>query len=383
MPPHTPAADPWGDAVRRATEATAARNIGGMDETCWDDVAMRNIIAMVLYALHLRDDQPVPSISWNAVLWQLADDRRVDTLVNRVLPGAGHDLSRTAAPGDPVAETWRWLTRTWDPQAPTRGSSSVLLGQPHRAESDWVPDSPEPRWGGMSRGIASGLPDPAIEVCTNWSAAVVQAAISAQQGGYPKFTRVRVTGGEFKGHLGYVIQSGWAADDDTQTMVGPEGYVVDLDDTEDAEPIDAHQLKRSYDHRWPRRPAGPLKGGPPPGLHDPLPPRPTCAEDLADILERASNPEAVPDDLRRTIASAKDHHHLQMDWQASPAPQRFTWQVIMHWYQLTEHYSDDQRAELWEIVLTTHLHDPEPTHHLALREEDVPLVIARCTAATA
>ncbi|MFG3112882.1 hypothetical protein ACGF4C_00620 [Streptomyces sp. NPDC048197] len=357
-----------------------------MDEDCWDDVAIRDITAVVLYSLHLRDGLPVDKVPWTKVLWHLWDDARVSALVNDVLPGAGHDLTLQADPDDPVAERWRWLTRTWDPSAPIRprNRSADLFGAfPRRGSGALDAAVPEPRWGGMSRGVGSALPDPALEVCTNWSAVVVQAAIIAQQGGYPKFTRVRVTDGEFKGHRGYVVQSGWVADDDTQTMVGPEGYVVDLDDSDDAEEIDADQLKRSYDHRWPRRPAGTVKDGPPPRLHDPLPPRPTCAEDLADILERASNPEAVPDDLRGTIASAKDHHHLQMDWQASPEPQRFTWQVIMHWYQLTEHYSDDQRAELWEIVLKTHLHDPEPTRHLALREEDVPLVIARCTAATA
>src|SRR4051812_10661708 len=99
MPHRSPAPEPWDEAVRRATDATAADRPGGMDEQCWDDVAMRSIVAMVLYALHLRDDV------------------RVAELVTTVLPRAGHDLARTAAPGDPVTERWRWLTRTWDPNA--------------------------------------------------------------------------------------------------------------------------------------------------------------------------------------------------------------------------------------------------------------------------
>lgn len=382
MPPHAQAAGSWGDAVRRATEVTAARNIGGMDETCWDDVAMRNIIAMVLYALHRHDGQPVESISWNAVLWQLRDDQCVDTLVNAVLPEAGHDLSRTAAPGDPVAETWRWLTRTWNPGAPTRGSLAVPTGLSLRPGSGWVPDAPEPRWGGMSRGIGSGLPDPALEVCVGWAAGVVQSAIIAQGGGYRTHERVEVTDGPLAGHRGYVRESGWVFDDAARMVEGPAGYVVDFDDVEGVERINADQLVRSRDLRWPHRPEGTLKDGPPAGLHDPLPPRRTCGQDLEEILGRAANPEIVPEQLRRKITSAREHHHLELETQATPAPQRFSWRVIMHWYQLGEAYAEDQRADLYEVVVTRHLHDPEPVRYLALHEGEVPDLIAQCTAAT-
>lgn len=67
------------------------------------------------------------------------------------------------------------------------------------------------------------------------------------------------------------------------------GYVVDLDDIEGTERIDADRLEPCTDLRWPRRPRGTLKDGPPPGLLDPLPPRLTCAEDLEEILDRAIN----------------------------------------------------------------------------------------------
>ncbi len=145
------------------------------------------------------------------------------------------------------------------------------------------------------------------------------------------------------------------------------------------ERIDADQLISCSDQRWPRRPEGTLKDRPAPGLHDPAPPWPTCAEDLAQLLERASNPEAVPAELQRTIATAKHHHHLQMDRQASPEPRRFSWQVVMHWYQLTEHYSDEQRADVWEVEVKRHLHDPEPVCYLTLSEAEVPEIIARHT----
>ncbi|MFD7013978.1 hypothetical protein [Streptomyces sp. NPDC059928] len=381
MSPRTPDAGPWGDAVRRATEATAAHGIGGMDETCWDDVAMRGIVAIVLYALHLRGGQPVASIPWNAALWHLGDDRSVDTLVSRVLPEAGHDLARTAAPGDPVAETWRWLTRTWDPQAPTKGLRSTFLGQPHRAKNGWVPDSPEPRWGGMSRGIGSALPDPALEICTSWAAGVVQATIITERGGHHRLDRVEITAGAFDGQQGYVQGFGWVVDDARETVEGPAEYAVDLDGVEGTQDIDARHVAPCTDLRGAHRPEVTLTTGPLPGLNAPLRPRTTCAEDLAQILDRASNPEVVPDELRRAIAAAKEHHHLELDWQAIPSPNRVTWRVIQNWYQLGDNYADNQRADLFEVVVTRHLHDPEPVHHLALSEEDVANLIARCTAA--
>ncbi|MFC5252980.1 hypothetical protein [Streptomyces nigrescens] len=352
-----------------------------MDESCWDDVAMRGIVAMVLYALHLRDGRPVHKISWQTVLWQLGDDKRVHALVTAVLPGAGHNVARTAPPGDPVTECWRWLTRTWDPNAPM-GSALVQPPVMHESHGDWVPDAPEPRWGGMSRGIGTGLPDPALEVCTNWAAGVVQRTIITECRGHHTHDRVEVTSGPFNGHRGYVRDVGWYFDDDAESVDGPAGYVVDLDDVEGTERIDADQVKPCSDLSWPRRPEGTLKDGPPPGWNAPHPPAKTCEEDLAELLSRATNPEAVPQELRRTIAAAHHHHHLELDWQASPGPQRYTWRVLLHWYQLTEHYADDQRAHLYEVVVKRHLNDPEPAHHLALNEDDLPAVIERCISTT-
>ncbi|GAA2255752.1 hypothetical protein GCM10010430_44480 [Kitasatospora cystarginea] len=379
MPSRSPQPTPWENAMRRASNATALDRPGGMDETCWDDVAMRGIVAMVLYALHLRHRQPVDEIRWQAVLWQLRDDQRVEALVTAVLPDAGHDLSRTARPGDPVAECWRWLTRTWDPLAPVK-SSFLQPALSRKAPGGWVPDTPEPRWGGMSRGIGSGLPDPALEVCTGiWAAGVVQRAIIAERQGHHPRDRIEVASGALKGHRGYVLETGWHFDDATETVDGPAGYVVDLDEVEGTERIDADQVAASSNLRWPQRPEGTLKDGPPPGFDTPFPPAKTCEEDLEEILGRASNPEMVPEHLRGTIKAAQHHYHLQLDWQASPSPQRLTWRVLLHWYQLTEHYADDQRADLYEVVVTRHLHDPEPVHNLALSENDVPAVIARCT----
>ncbi|MFE9424222.1 hypothetical protein ACFYNO_14790 [Kitasatospora sp. NPDC006697] len=351
-----------------------------MDETCWDDVAMRGIVAMVLYALHLRDRQPVDEIRWQKVLWQLRDDQRVGALVTVVLPGGGHDLSPTGPPGEPVTECWRWLTRIWDPHAPA-GSPFREPALTRNGADRWVPDAPEPRWGGLSRGIGRGLPDPALEVCTGiWAAGVVQQAILTERGGHRAHDRVKVTAGPLKGYRGYVREIGWSFDDAAETVEGPAGYVVDLDNVEGAERIDADQVTASSDLTWPHCPEGTLKDGPPLNVDGPLPPARTCADDLREILGRAANPDVVPEQLRRTISAARRHHHVQLDWQASPAPQRFTWRVVLHWYQLADHCADDQRADLYEVIVTRHLHDPEPIHHLALIEDDVAAMIARCTA---
>ncbi|MFD7861324.1 hypothetical protein [Streptomyces sp. NPDC059783] len=378
MPPRSPAPDPWSEAVRRATDATAADRPGGMDEQCWDDVAMRGIVATVLYALHLRERRPVDAIGWPAVLWQLRDDERVTELVTTVLPRAGHDLSRTAAVGDPVSECWRWLTRTWDPQAPVK---SALL-QPalsRTAHRSWVADAPEPRWGGMSRGIARGLPDPALEICTAWAADVVQRAITATTYGHCRHARVAVIAGAHTGRRGYVVATDWHVDDATETVRGPAGYVLDLDEVEGTFRAEPEAVTDSSDLLWPCRPARSLKDVPPPGPHDPLPRTKNSAEDLADILGRVVDPAIVPGPLQARIAAAYAHHHLELDRQARLFPLRVSWQVLHHWYQLTEHYSDDQRVDLYEVVITRHL-DPEPAHHLALSEDDLPDLIARCTA---
>lgn len=378
MPPHSPAPDPWDEAVRRATDATAADRPGGMDEQCWDDVAMRSIVATVLYALHLRERRPVEVIGWPAVLWHLRDDVRVTELVTTVLPRAGHDLARTAAPGDPVTECWRWLTRTWDPSVPVE-SASLQPALASGTRDVRVPDAPEPRWGGMSRGIGNGLPDPALDVCIHWAAGVVQRQMITEREGHHTHDRLQVTAGAFTGHRGYVRDVGWYFDDTREAVDGPAGYVVDLDDVEGTEDIDADQVEACADLRWPHRPEGTLKDGRARGRNDPPPPARACEEDLQELLDRASNPEVVPDRLRRAVAGAHRHHHLELDWQASAGPPRFTWRVLHHWYQLTEQYADDQRADLYEVVVTRRLRDDEPTHHLALSEEDLPGLITRCT----
>lgn len=372
----------WDAALRRATDVTAAHSLGRMDENCWDDVAVRGILAVTLYALHLRESTPVDAIRWQQVLWQLHDDTRVSELASSVLPLAGHDLARTAKPGDPVADCWRWLTRTWDPHAPRNPvpDKRETLHVHVPPDLQRLPHAPELRWGGMTRGIGRGLPDPAIEICTDWAASIVQQTITTDSYGHHRHDRVAVLSGPHAGRRGYVVETGWHFDDATETVQGPAGYVIDLDDVTDTARIDADAVTGSSDLRWPHRPAESLKDGPAQGPHAPLPPAKTSAEDLSDILARSADPSIVPESLRAKIAAAHSHHHLELERQARPAPGRVTWLVLHHWYQLTEHYADDQRADLFELVVTRHLRDPHPVHHIALSEDDMPELIARFTA---
>lgn len=161
----TTTATSWQEAVNRATAVVDRERPGGMDEDNWDSVAIRDIIAVVLYALHVRH-KPGVEVPWSKVLWWLWDDEHVIPLVEDTLPDAGRALTTPDSElTDPVLARWRWLNRTWDPQAPIRRRNvppppwEALL-QRERDTADRP--LPEPRWEGMSRGIAAALPDPEI-----------------------------------------------------------------------------------------------------------------------------------------------------------------------------------------------------------------------------
>lgn len=218
-----------------------------------------------------------------------------------------------------------------------------------------------------------------IEVCAPWAAAVVQDAMLTQDSALRKRDRVSVTAGPFAGRCGYVLDIRWCLDEAAQRAEGPAGYTVDLDGAQCAADIDADQLEPCSDLRWPHLPDGVPDQPAARFLSTSYAPAGTCTEDLEEILGRATNPQAVPEPLRRTIAGGHSHHHLEVDWQASPAPRRFTWRILEHWYQLTERYTDEQTARLFEVVVTRHLLDPAPTHHLALNQSEITTLIARCT----
>lgn len=173
-----------------------------------------------------------------------------------------------------------------------------------------------------------GLPGPRGEICTDWAASIVQQTITTDSYGHHRHDRVAVISGPHAGRLGYVVEIGWHFDDATETVHGPAGYVIDLDDIADTARIDADAVTGSSDLRWPNRTASSLKDGHTQDLHAPLPPAKTSAEDLADILARSADPAIVPESLRAKIAAAHAHH---------------------------------------------------PVHHIVLSEDDLPELIARFT----
>ncbi|KPI02895.1 hypothetical protein OK074_5045 [Actinobacteria bacterium OK074] len=381
-------ASPWDDAVRRATAVIESRTPEKMDENCWDHVAIRDIIAVVLYALHIRDGQHVDTLPWTSVLWWLRDDVRVIELVEDNVAGAAQALTGPAeGPEEQVFAHWRWLNRTWDPSAPILPDNQPAVSwdelfQSRRSDAHTAGTGPKPRLTSMTRGIGNGLPDPAIEVCTHWAAGAVERVLGAEHNGLAVHQRVRVTDGESAGQGGYVQDTGWTVDDEARQVTGPVCYLVDLDDAEGAKQIDAQHLEPATDHRWPRRPNGTLKDGPLPGLRTPYPPRPSCADDLENLLARASNPEAVPENLQQTIRNAHSHHHIGVRWLASPRPHRATVRITMHWYQLTERYASEGRADLWEVIVTKHLRDNDPIHLLTLTEQDAKALAEQHTGQT-
>lgn len=170
------------------------------------------MLAITLYALARRDEQPVPDVALSRLLVPLLD--RADFLAQaQALSAMGHNLEIDAAAGsdvavDPVAGQWNWLLRTWDPQA-----------------------APGIRWDGMTRGIAPGLADPAIDVLCGWARAAVEVPLVAQRGGIARRTTVEVSAGAHAGVVGRVEGADFErAPDDRQDMAPgpPARYAVNL-----------------------------------------------------------------------------------------------------------------------------------------------------------
>lgn len=365
MAEHDEDARRWRTAVARA--GLLAARASAVDENCWDEVAIRDTIAVTLYALATRSREPVAQIGLDSVLWQLQDADRIRALLDPLV---------TADPaGDPagLAARWAWLERVWNPEAPF----AAQLADQDRTYSPWTPgDRAEPRWGGMTRGIARGLPDPALEVCLLHAAGAVSARLLAASTGLPKYTRVAVTAGPYEGDHGYARGPVWALDDERETVTAPPyGYEVllDHDNTIPAPVIEAAHLRTAHDGlAWPHHPAGS------PREHLSAytrPPQPGCAELLESILARSTNPQVVPEDLRARIAGSDRSVQRLVERRAAPRPRRFTWQAIEHCF--VAHNPADPIASVFEVEFTRKVMDPAPVSVLALDESEVlPLVAA-------
>ncbi len=170
------------------------------------------MLAVTIYAVALRDKEPVADVALSRILVPLLD--RDDFLAQaHVLTAHGHDLEIAADSGpdaadDPVAAQWTWLLRTWDPDA----AAGV-------------------RWDGMSRTIAPGLPDPAIDVLYGWARRAVEDPLVHERGGLAARTIVEITAGPYAGIVGRVegFDFDRAADDRLDLAPGPPArYGINL-----------------------------------------------------------------------------------------------------------------------------------------------------------
>ncbi|MFE2104525.1 hypothetical protein ACFXAF_01425 [Kitasatospora sp. NPDC059463] len=229
----------WREAVRRATTLAAPHHEGS------DVAAVRDLIAMTLYALHLRERQPVAEVSWWTVLFHLQDDQHVIDLVEQTLQDTGHDViprlsfrSPDQRRADPIARRWDRLNRPQDP--PAAGPHDGPARRP-----DSVPDAWDSHRGGR--------PDPIIRACVPRAAAAVHAVL---EDGFTERQRIRVTAGPYEGRAGFIQRPVWRLDRETlQIAAPPAAYVVDLDDLDDAAEINTGQLASHTDGR--SRPGAP------------------------------------------------------------------------------------------------------------------------------
>ncbi|MFF4607915.1 hypothetical protein ACFY12_34905 [Streptomyces sp. NPDC001339] len=102
----------------------------------------------------------------------------------------------------PHIATWVWLTRTWPPGGP---------------------------WG-MPRGVARGLPDPAVDLLTEWALRAAKTELDRVRGALNRGALMRITAGQHDGQLAVVLASAWRFDDEKKTVVDgpPPGYEVQL-----------------------------------------------------------------------------------------------------------------------------------------------------------
>lgn len=220
----------WDAALRRSEGlVVAAYPEEAAGRWSWDGTSMRDLVAFALYAVGLRDRVGIDEVPLGRAVVPLFHRDDFERLVRAELTTAGHRLD-DVDPVDPVSVRWAWLHRGWDPEAP--------VGQ---------------RWDGLTRGIARGLPDPAIVVCLNWAGGVVDHALAAERGALARRAWVQITGGAFGGQTGRVETPAWliAPDRVAVEQGSPGGYMIRLDRADEVGPVEripAADLEPAQDH---------------------------------------------------------------------------------------------------------------------------------------
>ena len=204
----------WDAAVSRAEGLTAqALRMPGPregEQPNWDHFGVRGLLSVAIYATAVRDRLAVQDVGLGRILVPL-QHRDVFLGQAKILRTAGHDLNTGTDTGayaaDPVVRQWKWLLRTWDPDA-----------------------APRIRWDGMTRGIARGLREPALDVLHGWARAGVDRALTAERGGIGPRTTVRVTAGPYENLVGRVESGDYDLDANNPLDLAPglARYAVNL-----------------------------------------------------------------------------------------------------------------------------------------------------------
>lgn len=193
--------DMWAVALRRA-EVLTDRVIVPGTATSWDHVAVRGILALAVAGCAVRDSRPAEQVTWPTVLAALLTDGRLEELASHAMtadvdPLPPHEWTIPGGGDSTPGLQWRWLTRRWDP------------------------DATHHRWDGLPRGIACGLPDPAVQVCRDWAVNAVSQAVEEERGALPRRQPVQIRSGELAGAPGWVEGPSWYVDTAGDLAPGP------------------------------------------------------------------------------------------------------------------------------------------------------------------
>ncbi|WP_125808934.1 hypothetical protein [Actinoplanes sp. ATCC 53533] len=165
-------------------------------------MAVRGLIAVaVLGAAHRAGTDP-DEVPLSVVLAGLLSIERLTALAKHA---TGDSPASVARHDGSAAEMWAWLNRRWSTDA-------------------------EGRWDGLPRGIARGLPDPAIDVCLQWAASAVAKQVEEDRDALQRRQRVVITAGPHTDRPGTIESAAWrvTGTEDDLLPGPPEAYLVTI-----------------------------------------------------------------------------------------------------------------------------------------------------------
>jgi hypothetical protein len=197
---------------------TAATILGSQHDS-WDSVAVRGLIAIAVLGAARRAGTDPDDVPLGVVLAGLFSTERLTALAQHAIPG---DVAASVAHHNgSAAEMWAWLNRRWSPDAGGR-------------------------WDGMPRGIAPGLPDPAVDIRLRWAVSAVAKQVEADRNALPREQAVVITAGPHAERPGTIESAAWrVTDTDDNLLPGPpQAYLVTII-TVDGKPV--HEVMTTDD----------------------------------------------------------------------------------------------------------------------------------------